>query len=892
MAKLTLTNITTGYLSTSTFNDNNDAIEAALENTLSRDGTSPNTMSADIDFNSNRATNLVDGANNQDAVTVAQLAAASVVSNTTTAALVTVADSAGNYDATTVEGVLAELGGTTQTAEAIGTVLQPASSAETDASVTPTAYRYPVGFIERYGGVADGTTDSTTALETANSVGRQNIKFYETGRTDVLSTYTGRHRHYIIRDAFIDRGNLIGPANFTSDGTQTESMLRLGREPDNSNGAQWRWRTVEGINFSGKVRTDNGISFGAQWRWRTVEGINFSGKVRTDNGISFGADDNYPNNFATSWLIDRCRFERCNIAIKKATGNFGQVIRDTSSGSGNYGYWVRGYPVRSSIGVAEASGQTVNGMNALDVVRILMDDASVHQTTIVSVDSSTQITITDPTDDTAAVGNYVKAYHPDYSIPVTISPPGSDYIIGGEWSGHYKAAFYIDGENVQGTGQHVWQGCLVEQNAGYGFFVKDYNNAYTPLQLSNVWFEENGKDANSYVTDADGIATSQTPGAAGNFTLDGALTAGGAYTPTTGARQISFTSASNESGDTYTITGTDVYGDADTEAITGPNATTVYSTKSWLTITQIATDGAATGAITIGVTGKVDHADGFGPREPKDIYFENVDHAIITGSHIRICEFIDSNVSIDNCALENGNTEFTITNTNNLNNIHITNAHIFGWGESNTGAGDVEVESVLRCDIEAGDSTARSWRCPTRIPTNINDVRKGTILETDTGEKGEDWIRTPAADVSRDGFVEGLTYPTASQYTFTSSDTASAPATMSASGIDNIGTFRWGSSYSFTAGAIQDLLTTGEWATVAFVGKLAAGNSGDIRPILTTTAGGSAQVTFGATQFVEFDTAQEAYTFYNLGVHVHQTKSVKRSRRSDSAAKNNSTYAD
>ena len=73
MAKLTLTNITTGHLGTSTFNTNNDLIEAALENTLSRDGTSPNTMSVDIDMNSNRITNLTDGVNNQDGVTVAQL---------------------------------------------------------------------------------------------------------------------------------------------------------------------------------------------------------------------------------------------------------------------------------------------------------------------------------------------------------------------------------------------------------------------------------------------------------------------------------------------------------------------------------------------------------------------------------------------------------------------------------------------------------------------------------------------------------------------------------------------------------------------------------------------------------------------------------------------------
>jgi len=52
MAKLTLSTIQGQYASTTELNDNFDLIEAALENTLSRDGTSPNTMSTDLDLNS------------------------------------------------------------------------------------------------------------------------------------------------------------------------------------------------------------------------------------------------------------------------------------------------------------------------------------------------------------------------------------------------------------------------------------------------------------------------------------------------------------------------------------------------------------------------------------------------------------------------------------------------------------------------------------------------------------------------------------------------------------------------------------------------------------------------------------------------------------------------
>lgn len=89
MAKLTLANL--ANLSNETtavgvINANSDLIETALENTLSRDGTSPNSMSADLDLNSNallnmteldmnsnNIINLTDGVNNQDAVTFSQL---------------------------------------------------------------------------------------------------------------------------------------------------------------------------------------------------------------------------------------------------------------------------------------------------------------------------------------------------------------------------------------------------------------------------------------------------------------------------------------------------------------------------------------------------------------------------------------------------------------------------------------------------------------------------------------------------------------------------------------------------------------------------------------------------------------------------------------------------
>jgi len=60
MPKLALNNITAGFASTAALNANFDAIEAAIENTLSRDCTAPNYMSADFDMNGYRILNCAD----------------------------------------------------------------------------------------------------------------------------------------------------------------------------------------------------------------------------------------------------------------------------------------------------------------------------------------------------------------------------------------------------------------------------------------------------------------------------------------------------------------------------------------------------------------------------------------------------------------------------------------------------------------------------------------------------------------------------------------------------------------------------------------------------------------------------------------------------------------
>lgn len=75
MAKLTLFDLASGSFTVDLLNANFALIETALENTLSRDGTAPNSMSASLDMNSNRILNLPTAASSGEPVTYGQLLA-------------------------------------------------------------------------------------------------------------------------------------------------------------------------------------------------------------------------------------------------------------------------------------------------------------------------------------------------------------------------------------------------------------------------------------------------------------------------------------------------------------------------------------------------------------------------------------------------------------------------------------------------------------------------------------------------------------------------------------------------------------------------------------------------------------------------------------------------
>jgi len=100
-----------------------------------------------------------------------------------------------------------------------------------------------------------------------------------------------------------------------------------------------------------------------------------------------------------------------------------------------------------------------------------------------------------------------------------------------------------------------------------------------------------------------GIALSQSLGAAGPLTLNGALVTGGVATLTSTncrARRVQIVSAGNDSGLTWTITGTSRNGNTHSETLAGGNAVAVNSVKDYATVTRISSSGATASTVTAG----------------------------------------------------------------------------------------------------------------------------------------------------------------------------------------------------------------------------------------------------------------------------------------------------
>lgn len=99
--------------------------------------------------------------------------------------------------------------------------------------------------------------------------------------------------------------------------------------------------------------------------------------------------------------------------------------------------------------------------------------------------------------------------------------------------------------------------------------------------------------------DPDGICAAQTLGGAGDLTINGVLASGGVATlPIAG--HVAIASSGNLSSRTFTVYGTLRNGLETSEAIAGPNNSTVRTTKNFKTVTRVAVSGAVGTNVTVG----------------------------------------------------------------------------------------------------------------------------------------------------------------------------------------------------------------------------------------------------------------------------------------------------
>jgi hypothetical protein len=99
---------------------------------------------------------------------------------------------------------------------------------------------------------------------------------------------------------------------------------------------------------------------------------------------------------------------------------------------------------------------------------------------------------------------------------------------------------------------------------------------------------------------ATAVCAAQAVAAAGNATINGASATAGVATFDY-ARAVSIvTSNAGNTTQTVTVTGTDYYGQSQTETLTCNGTSTVNGKKAFVTITQVAVSAALTGNLSVG----------------------------------------------------------------------------------------------------------------------------------------------------------------------------------------------------------------------------------------------------------------------------------------------------
>jgi hypothetical protein len=101
------------------------------------------------------------------------------------------------------------------------------------------------------------------------------------------------------------------------------------------------------------------------------------------------------------------------------------------------------------------------------------------------------------------------------------------------------------------------------------------------------------------------IAASQSPGSFGAISLNGSSVVNGVAVLDT-CRRVIITSGGNDSGITFTITGTDWAGNTIGETLSGANAGAAQTQLSYLTVASLSYTGSVASTVEVGTNGVAD----------------------------------------------------------------------------------------------------------------------------------------------------------------------------------------------------------------------------------------------------------------------------------------------
>lgn len=101
---------------------------------------------------------------------------------------------------------------------------------------------------------------------------------------------------------------------------------------------------------------------------------------------------------------------------------------------------------------------------------------------------------------------------------------------------------------------------------------------------------------------ATAVAASQALAGAGNLTINGSAATGGVAT-FAAQRRILITSTGDDSGISFTVTGTRADKTTISETITGSDGATVQTLQDFITVTQVSASGAVAADVSVGTSG-------------------------------------------------------------------------------------------------------------------------------------------------------------------------------------------------------------------------------------------------------------------------------------------------